>query len=127
METKREKLESQLSALARALDGRLEDVYGNLYQRYPNRLPRGKAANPAYDGLFSTTVPFTLGYGSQYGRGYIVQVDIDTLEQVSGEEREKIKEDIFKFVEDNLVKFVPDRNAKVVHDGNLIKIIGDLI
>ena len=76
MHPKQEELEKKLSDLCQALDNHLEDKYGEHYKIHPNRLKRGKGANPSFDGLFSTSLAFTLGYGSKYGRGYVMNVEI---------------------------------------------------
>ena len=83
MHPKQEELENKLSQLCQALDNHLEDKFGEHYRIHPNRLKRGQAANPTFDGLFSTSLAFTLGYGSQYGRGYVMNVEIRTLDKVS--------------------------------------------
>ena len=84
MHPKQEELERKMSLLCQALDNHLEDIYGEHYRVHPNRLKRGKAANPSFDGLFSTSLAFTLGYGSKFGRGYVVNVEVRTLDKVSG-------------------------------------------
>ena len=47
-------LEQKLRDMADDLDHYLEERFEGLYPLHPNRLPRGKAASVAYDGLFST-------------------------------------------------------------------------
>ena len=69
MHPKQEELEKKLSTLCQNLDNHLEDLYGDHYAIHPNRMKRGKGSNPSFDGLFSTSLAFTLGYGSKYGRG----------------------------------------------------------
>lgn len=125
MHPKQEELENKLSQLCQALDNHLEDKFGEHYRIHPNRLKRGQAANPTFDGLFSTSLAFTLGYGSQYGRGYVMNVEIRTLDKVSQYDRANIEADAFKFVSENLKTFIPDNNLDIVHDGNVMKVIGD--
>lgn len=125
MDPKREAFEAELSVMARELDEHLEDIYGRVFSLHPNRLARGMAANPAYDGLFATTVPFTLGYGSVYGRGYLVNIDISTLEKVDSIDIEAIRLTAFVFIEAALKRHFPERDLQVVRDKGLIKIIGD--
>lgn len=120
-----DQLENNFSHLAQALDNSLEDSFGEKYSIHPNRLRRGKGSNPSYDGLFATTIAFTLGYGSHHGRGYIVNVDIRTLDFVTSEEREEIKNFAFEFINKNLCNFFPDRKLEIVKDGKLLKIVGD--
>ena len=88
MHPKQEILEEKMAQLCQALDNYLEDIFGDHYRIHPNRLRRGKGSNPSFDGLFSTSLAFTLGYGSQYGRGYVVNVDEGCEnDDVSGEEQ----------------------------------------
>lgn len=120
-----DRLELQFSELAKALDNKLEDCFGVRFNLHPNRPKRGTGANPSFDGLFATTVAFTLGYGSKFGRGYIVNIDIRTLECISAHDRELINTCAFEFLTENISVYVPGRELSVVHDGRLIKIIGD--
>ena len=62
MHPKQEELEDRMSLLCQELDNHLEDIYGDRYTIHPNRLKRGQGSNPSYDGLFSTSMAFTLGY-----------------------------------------------------------------
>ncbi|MDD4011933.1 MAG: hypothetical protein PHI83_07280 [Sphaerochaetaceae bacterium] len=125
MHPKQAKLEEKLQRLCDELDSYLEDRYGKLYPLHPNRLPRGKAASGIYDGLFSTGTMFTLGYGSVYGRGYIIDVEIRTLSKVDPEDRERIDADAMAFLERNLKKVFPRRELSIVKDGPVYKLIGD--
>ena len=125
MHPKQEILEEKMAQLCQALDNHLEDIYGDHYRLHPNRLRRGKGSNPSFDGLFSTSLAFTLGYGSEYGRGYVVNVEIRTLDKVSQYDSTKIQAEAFSFISRNLKKFIPDQDLKIVQDGNLMKVIGD--
>lgn len=118
-------LETSLRALCDALDIYLEDMFGSRYPLHPNRLPRGKAASVAYDGLFSTGTQFTMGYGSQRGRGYIVSIDIVTLARVAKKDRQEIEDAAAKHINYLLPLFFPDRDLSVVQDGTLYKIVGN--
>lgn len=125
MHPKQEELESKLSQLCQDLDNHLEDEYGSRYAIHPNRMKRGTGSNPRFDGLFSTSLAFTLGYGSKTGRGYVLEVDIRTLDRVSPSERREIEDEAFSFVEGDLATRFPDRDLSIVRDGNLMKIVGD--
>lgn len=126
MHYKQEQLEDQLRALCDELDNELEDTFGERYPLHPNRLARGKAASVEYDGLFSTETQFTLGYGSEHGRGYVVTINICTLAAVKPEDRKAVMEEAYADVKALLPKYFPDRQLVVVHEGeNEIKIIGD--
>lgn len=125
MDHKQELLEKQLSKLTNALDIHLENIYGDVYPLHPSRMATGKGSNPAYDGLFATTASFTLGYGTRFGRGYIVNIDIRTLSAVSEQFKNEIREQAEAFINANLKAYFPDRTLNLVQDGNLLKIVGD--
>jgi hypothetical protein len=120
-----EKFDHTLRQLCNELDGYLEDKFGHLYPLHPNRLRRGKAGNVSYDGLFSTGTKFTLGYGSSSGKGYLVDVEIVTLERVSKEDREMINSLAAQFLSEKLPIFFPSRTLKVIQEEKVFKIIGD--
>lgn len=125
MHPKQEELERQMTELCKALDNHLEDLYGEHYTIHPNRLKRGMGSNPSFDGLFATTCSFTLGYGTKSGRGYIVNVDIRTLDKVSQYEKADIFADAFSFIAENLKTYVPGRELQIIQENNLMKIVGD--
>lgn len=125
MHPRQEELEDRLAQLCRDLDNHLEDIYGTHYSRHPNRPERGMAANPAFDGLFATSCAFTLGYGSKSGRGYVVNVEIRTLDTVSEYERNKIFAEAFSYVTSLLPKAFPERELRIIQENNIMKIVGD--
>lgn len=125
MHPKQEEFEAKLSQLCADLDNRLEDRYGKLFPIHPNRPKRGEAAYPGFDGLFSTSVAFTLGIGSQYGRGYVMNIDIRTLDHVDPGVMTEIFNDALVFVNSNLSVYFPERELKLVKDGKVLKITGD--
>lgn len=125
MHPKQEELEKKLSQLCAALDNRLEDRFGYLFAIHPNRPKRGEAAYPGFDGLFSTSVAFTLGIGSKYGRGYLINISIRTLEKVDSNTMNDVENEALVFVNSHLSSFFPDRGLSFVRDGRVLKIIGD--
>jgi len=125
MDPRQEELESSLNVLCNELDNYLEDTYEGVFGRHPNRPERGSGANPSFDGVFCTTAAFTLGYGSDYGRGYLINIDVRTLERVSQDQMEEIKNRAFVFTQSKLPVIFPSRRLEIVRDGNLLKIIGD--
>jgi hypothetical protein len=92
---------------------------------HPNRPERGKAARVSYDGLFSTGTKFTLGYGSEHGRGYLVDIEMSTLEKVHPNDRSEIESAAIEFLEEQLPRHFPNRKLQVVKDGKVYKIVGD--
>jgi hypothetical protein len=120
-----EKLEKRFRKMLDKLDAYLEDTYGQAYDLHPNRPPRGESSSTIYDGLFSATMNFSMGYGSQFGRGYVVKIDISTLEQVDREHRTHIEQDAIDHLRQLLDEHFPERRLDVKRDGNLYKIVGD--
>lgn len=125
MHYKQQQLEDQLRALCDDLDEYLEDTYGNEFSLRPNRPKRGTAASNQYDGLFATSSAFTLGYGSAYGRGYVVTLTLCTFDWIDEARRKEIMDDAFQYVSAILPHYFPDRKLSIVHDGNVMKIVGD--
>ncbi len=119
------KLETTLRKLCDDLDQYLEDTFGTSYPLHPNRPKRGKAASVAYDGLFSTGTQFTLGYGSEYGRGYLVSVEIRTLTKVPEKNKQSIEEAAMAYIQEILPKYFPDRAIELKQDGSVYKLVGD--
>ena len=119
------KLEHQMKAMFDEIDDVLEDEFGNEFTLHPNRTKRGRTANKEMDGLFNIGADFTPGYGSRFGRGYIVQIRISTLEHIPPEIRETITKEVEKLLVERLPVFFPGRDLSLERDGNLLKIVGD--
>lgn len=122
---KQEKIEKNMRLMCNALDAYLEDKYQDAYPLHPNRAERGKAGSVSYDGLFSTGTKFTLGYGSKSGRGYLVDIEIVTLEKVTKEHKEDIEKDAASFLKEQLPQYFPNRQLDIIQEGNVFKIVGD--
>ena len=118
--------EADLKRLFDSIDDHLEEKYGARYALHPSRPPRGRTSNKAQDGLFNVGASFTAGYGSRYGRGYVVQVDMVTLERVPPDVREMIEQEAADLVNEKLTYYFPGRDLQVARDRNVFKIYGDL-
>lgn len=118
-------LESVMRRMCDELDDHLEDLFGDHYPRHPNRPARGKAASVAYDGLFSTGTQFTLGYGSELGRGYILSVELRTLSQVRQEDELAVEKAAAEKIEQLIPKYFPERAIRLEKDGKVYKLVGD--
>lgn len=125
MHPKQIALEDKLHKMCIEVDNHLEDKFGTMFPLHPNRMKRGKTASANYDGLFSTGVQFSSGYGSKLGRGYLLDIDISTLTWVKKEDRLLIEEEAISFLKTLLPIYFPDRKLEIKRDGNLIKIVGD--
>ncbi|MFA7128540.1 MAG: hypothetical protein WC136_05165 [Sphaerochaeta sp.] len=122
---KQVELEGIMRKMCDELDHHMEDTFGKKYPLHPNRLARGKASSVAYDGLFSTGTQFTLGYGSDHGRGYIVSVEIRTLSKVREEDKQQIEREAVDYIRTLIPRYFPNRNITLEKDGNVYKLVGD--
>lgn len=118
--------ERTLKSMFDEIDDYLEDRYGNLYPLHPNRTKRGGTSNKESDGLFNVGCAFSAGYGSQYGRGYVIDVHMSTLSDIPEEVKMIIERETVELVGVKLKTFFPNRNLKVEKDGNIYKIFGNL-
>jgi hypothetical protein len=118
--------ERKLKRLFDSIDDHLEGKYGGLYSLHPARPKRGKTSNKEQDGLFNIGASFSPGYGSQYGRGYVVDVAMVTLEQIPKDVREKIEFETLQLIRKKIQEYFPERDLSVHKDGNTYKIHGDL-
>ena len=120
------KWEKKLKKALDELDDFLEDKYEGKYRLHPVRSGRGKTSSKAHDGLFDIVAKFTLGAGSQFGRGYIVDVDVATLEDIPQKVQQEIEDQALKKLRETIPKYFPDTDLRVDKDGKVIKIHGDL-
>ncbi|HDQ44974.1 MAG TPA: hypothetical protein ENN17_05660 [bacterium] len=118
--------EQKLKRLLDDLDEVLEDAYGHKYHLHPARRGRGATANRSHDGLFDITANFTLGLGSERGKGYVIDIRMVTLEKISEEVRTRIEELAMRHIQKKLKEFFPDRDLWIDRDGHLLKLHGDL-
>ena len=118
--------ERKLKRLFDKVDDHLEDAYGESYDLHPARPDRGTTANKEDDGLFNIGASFSAGFGSQYGRGYVIDVRMSTLDHVPRDVRESIEAFVVRDVQELLPKFFPGKELTVKKDGSIFKITGDL-
>ncbi len=126
MHPKVRKWEQKLKEICDEIDDYLEDTYGTLYPLHPSRADRGATSNKEHDGLFNIGASFTPGFGSRYGRGYVVDIDMVTLDDVPEDVQKKIEKDVLDLFNANLPLHFPGRNLRIDIDRNTIKIHGDL-
>ena len=118
--------EGTLKRLFDVINDSLEARYGHRFELHPARPPHGRTANRTHDGLFNIGASFTAGYGSHHGRGYVVQVDMVTLDRVPPEVREAIEQEVVDVLNEKLPYYFPHRHLTVSRDRNVYKIHGDL-
>jgi hypothetical protein len=118
--------EARLDKAIDELDHILEEKYGGSYKLHPVRRKRGTTIDPTHDGLFSIAAQFSLGIGSELGRGYIVDLKMVTLQDVKDSVRDEIEDFALGKLNEILPNYFATKNLGVVKDGNVIKITGDL-
>jgi len=118
-------VEDRMRSMLDQLDAYLENRYEGIYPLHPNRLPDGGASSPAYDGLFSVFAKFSLGYGSTNGRGYVLTINISTLDQIPDSIRKSIEKEAAEKIESMIPEFFPEREIHVTKDSSIYKITGD--
>ncbi|NBB90790.1 MAG: hypothetical protein GVY23_06245 [Spirochaetes bacterium] len=117
--------EKEIDAMLREVDAELEERYGDRYPLHPARAAHGETASGQHSGLFSVDAYFTPGYGSELGRGYVVDVEMVTLADVPDEVEDQIEMEAALRVEEKLGERFPERNLHVTRDGRVFKIRGD--
>ncbi|AEJ62028.1 hypothetical protein Spith_1769 [Spirochaeta thermophila DSM 6578] len=118
--------EKRLKDLFDRVDDYLEERYEGLYPLHPVRPPRGATSSKDQDGLFSIGASFSPGFGTRYGKGYVVDLRIATLSHVDPSLKETILHDALSYLQKLLDETFPDRHFRVVKDGEVYKIVGDL-
>ena len=121
-----EEWEAKLDGLLKRVDRALEESYGDLFDTHPARPSKGSTANPQQDGLFRVTASFSPGFGTELGKGYVLQLDLVTLDDVPEDRIEAIQQKAVRLIQDGLDDVLPGRNLAVKRDGNVWKIVGDL-
>lgn len=109
------------------IDDYLENNYGKQYRLHPNRPGRGVTANKSSDGLFNVGASFSAGYGSVYGRGYVVDIDLVTLEHVPERVQTEIENEVADLLRGIIPEYFPDQDIRISRDGNILKIYGEII
>ena len=121
-----EKWEAQLNGLLKRVDRALEETYGKVSDVHPSRPPQGSTANPQQDGLFRVTASFSPGFGTEFGKGYVLQLDLVTLRNVPERQVETIRQEAVRLIQEGLEEVLPGRHLTVKRDGDVWKIVGDL-
>lgn len=121
-----EEFELRLHELFGRIDGVLEVEFGELIPRDPRRPPVGSTADHTAEGLFHLGASFTTGYGSAYGPGYVVAIEMRAIRSPPIEIQTRIENRAIQLLQRELAAEFPDRKLEVVRDGTVWKIVGDL-
>lgn len=116
----------KLKGICDRIDAWLEEHYGGMYPLRPNRPQKGMTSNPEMDGLFNIQTLFTPGYTSETGRGYLVEIEMSTFEDVDERIKKEIQDIVLLKFKKELKSEFPERLLEIGMDGNMIKIWGDL-
>lgn len=117
--------DERMKRLFDEVDAYIEDLYGGRYSLHPLRPARGETSNPEADGLFNIGAVFTPGFGTERGRGYLIDVSISTLENVDEDIRREIHEAAANRIKELLPVHFPERELTVLRDRNHFRIQGD--
>jgi hypothetical protein len=121
-----EKWERRLRQALDKVDAALEDKYGAHFRLRPNRPERGTTANAKYDGLFSVDAKFTMGYTSEFGAGYVVELRAASSQPISDRQREAMLNDAGELLVEALAEAFPERRLELHRDGSHYRLTGDL-
>lgn len=125
--TKRERWEARLKELFDELDGELEPIAAAAgLPLHPARPAAGETANPEDDGFLDLGATFSLGLGSTYGPGYVLQCRVATLASVSPTQLDHLFAYVAERLNQRLPLAFPGKNLRVDRDGPIWKIHGDL-
>jgi hypothetical protein len=117
--------ENKLKKVFDKIDDYLENKYGKMYPLHPRRAKRGRTSNKQYDGLFDVGASYSLGLGSKYGKGYVIDVRLATLYNVPEDIYKHIQEEVIALLKRELPVVFPHQKLKVARDGEVYKIYGD--
>jgi hypothetical protein len=118
--------EESLKPIFDEIDDFLEEKYGKLYTLHPARAKRNTTSSKNQDGLFNVGASFSPGFGSEFGRGYVIEIDLRTLQTVQENIRLRIEEESIDLLKNKLTERYPERDLKVRRDGTVYKIFGTL-
>lgn len=120
-----EKWEQKLKKIFDKIDDFLEKNYGELYELHPRRASAGETSNKEQDGLFNVGASYSLGPGSKFGAGYVIEIKFATMEKVPDNVKEEICSVVVEKLKSELPVVFPERHLNVKRDGNIYKIVGD--
>ena len=119
--------EEKLNGLLRQVITKLEEEHGAVVPRHPARPAHGETPNPQNDGLFRITATFTPGFGSQWGKGYVLDIEPVTLDAFPREVWTVVEAKACRMIQDGLESVLPGRRLELKRDGTVWKITGDLV
>jgi len=118
--------DEKLNGLLRQVITKLEEEYGAVVPRHPSRPAHGETPNPQNDGLFRITAVFTPGFGSTWGKGYVLDIEPVTLNRFPQDVWCVVEAKACQMIREGLESVLPGRGLELKRDGTVWKITGDL-
>ena len=118
--------EKRLKSVFDEIDAELESDYGGMFTRHPARAPEGSTSNPEMDGLFNVGAAFSAGFGSRYGPGYVVDIQLSTLEHIPGKIKTALRDQVQALLIEKLPVAFPGKDLRVDRELRHLRIHGDL-
>jgi hypothetical protein len=118
--------ELRLKEIFDDIDRKLEAEYGSQFSLHPSRPVDGRTSNPEMDGLFNVGASFSAGFGSKLGPGYVVDIRFSTLQRVSKELKEELRDKVQAWLIEKLPVTFPDNELEVTKEHRHLRIHGDL-
>lgn len=118
--------EKRLKSIFDEIDAELEDLYGDRFPLHPARKPEGATSNPEMDGLFNVGAAYSAGFGSKFGPGYVVDIDLATLKHVPKDLKEDVRKRVHVMLVEKLPDAFPGKELYVDLERNHLRIHGDL-
>ena len=118
--------EKQLKSVFDEIDAELERDYGGMFSRHPARAPDGGTSNPEMDGLFNVGASFSAGFGSRFGPGYVVNIQLSTLEHVPAKLKTTLRDQVQALLIEKLPVAFPGKELHVDQELRHLRIHGDL-
>jgi hypothetical protein len=118
--------EKRLKAVFDEIDSDLERDYGGMFPLHPSRTPEGGTSNPEMDGLFNVGASFSGGFGSRFGPGYVVDIQLSTLKHVPMKLKSALRDHVQALLIEKLPAAFPGKELHVDKELGHLRIHGDL-
>lgn len=118
--------EHKLKSVFDEIDAVLESDYGGMFTRHPARPAEGGTSNPEMDGLFNVGASFSAGFGSRFGPGYVVDIQLSTLQHVPAKLKSALRDQVQALLIEKLPLAFPGKELHVDKELGHLRIHGDL-
>ena len=118
--------EKRLKSVFDEIDDELEHQYRDLFPLHPARAQEGSTSNPEMDGLFNVGASFSLGFGSKFGPGYVVDIRLSTLNKIPSSFKQELRDFVQAMLIEKLTDRFPGKKLYVDKERQHLRIPGDL-